>query len=174
MLGWNTHRAGVELYMNLEGKAALKFEEVFMNANGMSNVTEMWDTLDHAFLLIDHRKSNYRQFSMRRWRFSERMPEYLDELIHIFRKARPGTYISFQDEEVKNRLLDGLDLSAAEIAGKYDVIHSQREGLVRATVVKVEKPLFAVQDKQTGGDDPHTYMSLSKSLLLEMVIVRIN
>ncbi len=65
MLGWNTHRAGVELYMNLEGKAALKFEEVFMNANGMSNVTEMWDTLDHAFLLIDHRKSNYRQFSMR-------------------------------------------------------------------------------------------------------------
>ncbi len=65
MLGWDTHRAGVELYMSLEGKAALNVEEVVMNADGMSNVTEMWDTIGHAFLLIEHRESHYRQFSTR-------------------------------------------------------------------------------------------------------------
>ncbi len=66
------------------------------------------------------------------------MTEYLDELIHLFRKARPGTAVSFQDEEVKNWLLAGLpaealgeidgylDLSAAEISRKYNDIHSQR------------------------------------------------
>ncbi len=63
MLGWDTHRAGVELYMSLECKAALKVEEVVMNANGMSNITEMWDTLDRAFLHIDHCESKYRQFT---------------------------------------------------------------------------------------------------------------
>ncbi len=31
-----------------------------------------------------------------------------------------------------------------------------------ATVVKVEEPLFAVQDKQTGGDDPHTYIEFEQ------------
>ncbi len=97
------------------------------------------------------------------------MTEYLDELICLFRKARPGTNISFQDEEVKNRLLANLpsdiqiemdsylDLRAAEIARKYNVIHNQREALRKATLVEIEKPLFAVQDKQTGGDDPYTY-----------------
>ncbi len=57
-------------------------------------------------------------------------------LHRLFRKARPGTDISFQDEEVMNRLLAGLpsdiqiemdsylDLSAAEITRKYNVIHS--------------------------------------------------
>ncbi len=56
------------------------------------------------------------------------MTEYLDELIRLFRKARRGTDISFQDEEVKNGLLACLPsdiqiamysylyLSAAEIA----------------------------------------------------------
>ncbi len=33
------------------------------------------------------------------------MTEYLDKLISLFRKARPGTNISFQGEEVKNWLL---------------------------------------------------------------------
>ncbi len=42
MLGWDTHRAGVELCMSLEGKAALKVEDVIMNVNGMSKVIEMW------------------------------------------------------------------------------------------------------------------------------------
>ncbi len=44
MLGWDTNRAAIELYMSLEGKAALKVEEVIMNANGTSNIIEMWDT----------------------------------------------------------------------------------------------------------------------------------
>ncbi len=82
MLGWDNRRAGVELYMNLEGKAALKVEEVIMNANGISNVTEMWVTLDPAFLSIDLCES--RQFSTRQWRFGERMTEYFDELICLF------------------------------------------------------------------------------------------
>ncbi len=41
MIDWDIKRAGIELYMSLEGKAALKVEEVVMNANGMSNLTEM-------------------------------------------------------------------------------------------------------------------------------------
>ncbi len=97
------------------------------------------------------------------------MTEYLDELILIFRKARPGTKISYQDEEVRNCLLAGLptealieidgylDLTATEITQKYDVIHSQRDTLGSTTLVAVEKPLLAAQEKQTGGDDPHTY-----------------
>ncbi len=63
MLGWDTRRAGVELYMNLEGKVALKVEEVIMNANGISNITEMWDALDCSFLPIDYRETKYRQFA---------------------------------------------------------------------------------------------------------------
>ncbi len=130
-----------------------------MNADGMSKVTEMLDALDHAFLPIDHHELKYRQFTTRRRRFGERMTEYLDELIRLFRKARPGAEISYQEEEVKNHLLAGLptdivieinsylDLTAAEIVRKYNVIHSQREALGRATDVMVEKPLFAVQDK---------------------------
>ncbi len=54
MLGWDTHRAGIELYMSLKGKADLKVEEVIMNAEGTSNITEMWDALDRAFLPIDY------------------------------------------------------------------------------------------------------------------------
>ncbi len=86
MLGWDTKTAGIELYMSLEGKAAMKVEEVIMNANGTSNVAEIWNVLDCAFLPIDHRESKYRQFAMRRWRTGECMTEYMDELICLFRK----------------------------------------------------------------------------------------
>ncbi len=184
LLSWDTRRAGVELYMNLVGKNVQKIEEVIMNANDMSNITEMWDALDHAFLPIDHRESKYRQFSTRRWRFGERMTEYLDKLIHVFRKARPGIEISFQDEEVRNQLFAGLssdivieidsylDLTAAEIAQKYDVIHSQREALRRATVVAVEKPLFAVQDKQTRNDDPQ--IAATNKLAMDSILDRLD
>ncbi len=41
MLGSDSNRAGIELYLSLEGKAALKGEEVIMNASGTSNVGEM-------------------------------------------------------------------------------------------------------------------------------------
>ncbi len=51
--------------MSLEGKAALKVEEVIMNAKGMSDLAGMWDALDRAFLTIDHRESRYRQFGTR-------------------------------------------------------------------------------------------------------------
>ncbi len=60
MLAWDTHRAGIELYMSLEEKAALNVEEIVMNANGTSNVTEMLDTLDNAFLPIDQSELKYR------------------------------------------------------------------------------------------------------------------
>ncbi len=62
----------------------------------------MWDDLDHAFMPIDQCESNYRQFSTRRMRDGERMTEYLDELDCLFRKARPGTFVQFQNEEVKS------------------------------------------------------------------------
>ncbi len=99
MLGWSNNRAGIELYMSLESKAALKVEEVIMNAKGTSNFAGMWDALDHAFLPIDHRESRYRQFVMRRWHTGEHMTEYMDELIHLFRKARPDNSIDIQEEE---------------------------------------------------------------------------
>ncbi len=91
MFGWDTNRAGIELYMSLEGKAALKVEEVVINASGTSNVAEMWDDLDRAFLRIDHHESKYRQFATRQWCTGKRMTEYMDELIHLFRKARHGS-----------------------------------------------------------------------------------
>ncbi len=64
----------------------------------------MWEALDHAFLLIDHSESKYRKFATRRMIQGERMTEYLDELIRLFRKARTGTYVQFQDKEVKTLL----------------------------------------------------------------------
>ncbi len=105
--------------MSLEGKATVKVEEVALNANGTSNITEMWNALDHAFLFIDHCESKYRQFAMRRWRTGERMTEYMDELIWWFRKARPDCYASFQDKEVKNKLLTGLPVKVMEIVAGY-------------------------------------------------------
>ncbi len=62
----------------------------------------MWDDLDRAFLPIDHHELKYRQFAMRRWDTAERMTEYMDELICLFRKARTGSQASFQDEESVN------------------------------------------------------------------------
>ncbi len=53
MLGWDINRAGIEFYMSLEGKAALIVEEFIMNAQVTSNVTEMWNALDRAFLPMD-------------------------------------------------------------------------------------------------------------------------
>ncbi len=44
-----------------------------------------------TFLSIDYRESKYRQFATRRWRTRECMTEYMDELIQLFRKARPGS-----------------------------------------------------------------------------------
>ncbi len=67
---------------------------------------------------------------MRRWRTSERMIEYMDKLILLFRKARPKSIVDIHNEEVKNHLIAGLpsnflevvvgyiDLMAAEIACK--------------------------------------------------------
>ncbi len=97
------------------------------------------------------------------------MTEHLDKLIHLFRKARLGTEIIFQDEEVKNRLLAGLpyvllvkikgylDLMAAEITRTYDAIHRHREATGCIVQPKDNKPLLAVQNKQLRGDDPQTY-----------------
>ncbi len=70
MLGWSNDRAGMELYMSLEGKAALKVEEVIMNAKGTSNFSGMWGALDRAFLPINHRESRYRNF------FYEKLPHW--------------------------------------------------------------------------------------------------
>ncbi len=65
----------------------------------------------------------------------------MDKLICLFRKARPGSPESFQNEEVTNNLLAGLpfevmeieagylDQTSTEIARKYDIIASQREAL---------------------------------------------
>ncbi len=155
--------------MSLEGKAALKVEEVGMNAQATSNVTEMWNTLDHAFMPIDYRESKYGQFAMRRWRTGERMTKYVYKLIHLFRKVRPGSPASFQDEEIKNQLISGLpfevmeivagylDLTVTEMARKFDVIASQRETLGLQALGFTDKPLLELQDKQSGGDTPDTY-----------------
>ncbi len=99
----------------------------------------------------------------------ERMTEYMDELIRLYGKARPGTLASFQDEEIKNQLLSGLpfevmeivsvnlDLTAADITRKYDVIASQREALGLIVLSANDKPLMVVQDKQSSSDTPDTY-----------------
>ncbi len=47
------------------------------------------------------------------------MTEYMDELICLFRKARPGSPVSFQNEEVKNQLLSGLPFEVMEIVAGY-------------------------------------------------------
>ncbi len=88
MLFYDDNRAGVELYISLEDKAALKLEEVVESADGTWDITKMLDALNHAFLPIDHRESRYRHFTTRCTRQGEIMTEYLDELICLFRKAR--------------------------------------------------------------------------------------
>ncbi len=68
---------------------------------------------------------------------TRRMTEYLDKLICLFRKARPGAFVKFQDKEVNHRLINGLpseillevqgflNLTAEEITHKNDLLHSQ-------------------------------------------------
>ncbi len=53
MLCWSNERVGIELYMSLEGKAALKVEEVVMNAKERLTLPEcgMLSTV-HSFLSI--------------------------------------------------------------------------------------------------------------------------
>ncbi len=105
--------------MSLEGKTARKVEEVIINASGTSNVTEMWDTLNHAFLPIDHCESKYRKLANRRWNTGQHITEYVDKLVHLFRKAKPGSQASFQDDEVKNQLLSSLPSNVMEIVAGY-------------------------------------------------------
>ncbi len=63
------------------------------------------------------------------------MTEYLDELIHLFRKARAGTPVSFQDEEVKNRLLAGLPAeSLGDIEGYFGSFESMISIAVKETL----------------------------------------
>ncbi len=85
----------------------------------------MWDTLDHAFLPINHHELKYRQFATKSMRQGEWMTEYLDELICRFRKARTDTFVWFLLEEVKNCPINGLPLEIlGEVQGycfsKYD------------------------------------------------------
>ncbi len=65
ILGWEDYRTAVELYMNLEGKAAQKVEGVVLNAGSTGNVFDIWKALDHAFLPIDHCESKYRRIATR-------------------------------------------------------------------------------------------------------------
>ncbi len=179
MLGWDDCRTAVELCMSLEGKAALKVEEVVVNADSTGNVSDIWEALDCTFLPIDHSESKYRRFASRCMIQGEPMSKNLDELIHLFRKARPGTIVQFQDEDVKTRLLNGLpseilteihgylDLTAEEIARKYDLIQSQREALGISSAVKAEKALHVVQEKSVGGVETYTTdIGFRKSLVL--------
>ncbi len=79
--------------MSLEGKAALKVEEVVESPDGSMHITKMLEVLDRAFLPIDYRELRYKQFATRHMRHGERITEYLDKLIHLFRKARPGAFV---------------------------------------------------------------------------------
>ncbi len=98
----------------------------------------------------------------------ERMTDYLDELIHLFKKARPGTVVQFQDEDVKTCLLNWLPseildeiqgylhLTTEEIARKYDLIQSQRKTLGICSAIIVEKALQVVQEKSVCGVETYT------------------
>ncbi len=50
-----------------------------------------------------------------------------------------------------------LDLMAAEISRKFDVIASQRKALGLTALVRTDKPLLTVQEKQSISDTPVTY-----------------
>ncbi len=50
-----------------------------------------------------------------------------------------------------------LDLTAAEIARKFDIIASQREALGLMVPGPNDKPLLVVQDKQSANDDSVAY-----------------
>ncbi len=65
---------------------------------------------------------------------------------------------------VINVVEEYLELSAADMECKYDIIASQREvlGLLAQTVG--EKPLLSLQDKQTGSDQMDAYSDLEQIL----------
>ncbi len=78
-----------------------------------------WTELSCLSIIVNR---NIGSFNTRHWRHGERMAEYLDKLIHLFRKARPVTPVSFQNEEVKNHLLTGLPAEAmGEVEGYVDL-----------------------------------------------------
>ncbi len=93
----------------------------------------------------------------------------MDELVCLFQNARPGSDSKFQDEEVKNHLLAGLpsnimevvapylDMSAAGIARKYDIVASQRDALGLGSNTSRDKPLLLIQEKQTSTDPIDAY-----------------
>ncbi len=90
------------------------------------------------------------------------MTEYMDELIRLFRKARPDSSIDIQDEEVKNYLLAGLPSNVINVVEGY--LDSKRGvlGLSAQTVGK--KPLLSLQDKQTESDPMDAYSELEQIL----------
>ncbi len=57
-----------------------------------------------------------------------------------------------------------LDLSAADIARKYDIIASHREVLGLSAEIVGEKLLLSLQDKQTESDQMHAYGELEQIL----------
>ncbi len=154
MLRCDDYRTAVKSYMSLEGKAALKVKEVVVNADSTGNVSDLWEALYHAFLPIDHSESKYRRFVARCMIQGERMTEYLDELIRLFSKARPGTIVQFQDKDVKRSLLNGLPSEMLnEIQGYLDL-----------TAVIAVKALHVVQEKSVGGVETYTTDNLKHIL----------
>ncbi len=107
------------------------------------------------------------------------MTEYMDELICLFRKARPDSSIDIQDEEVKNHLLAALpsnvitvvegylDLSVGDITPKYDIIASQREVVGLSAQTVGDKPLLSLQDKQSRSDQMDANSALEQILVFQ-------
>ncbi len=169
MLDWDTKRAGIELYMSLEGNAGLKIKEGIMNAMVRLTTPKCGMPWIMLFCLSIIVIQNMESLPRDNVELVNVMTEYMDELICLFRKARPGSPESFQNEEVKNKLLAGLpfevmeivagylDLTADEIARKFDVIASQREALGLMALGPTDKPLLVIQEKQSGNDDSIAY-----------------
>ncbi len=73
-----------------------------------------------------------------------------------------------------NEIQKYLDLTAEEIARKYDLIQSQREALGISSSVIAEKALHVVQEKSVGGVETYTTDDLKHILTyIEMIIVSI-
>ncbi len=62
--------------------------------------------------------------------------------------------------ELLNEMQGYLDLTAEEIAQKYDLIQSQREALGISSVVIAKKALHVVQEKSVGGVETYTIDNL--------------
>ncbi len=80
------------------------------------------------------------------------MTEYIDELIHLYQKARAGTLASFQDDEVRNQLLSDkarkCELFEMSIAFLGHVV--SEEGIA-TDPKKVEKICYLSGPKDKGG-----------------------